>query len=164
MTPVDSFPQPFTPKLATADVVKLVEAGGTLLQSYAGEYELIFSRRNGRECSPNLCTANTGDESARLSDWFYQPLISQPLGLSATLHRRMVLQRAPASAVVWGFAATGATVTTSFAGKTSTAFNGARSSWTWTKPREPQPTSAASSTSTRLARRMHPKRARFSLQ
>ena len=37
--------------------------------------------------------------------------------LSSTLGSNMVLQQAPASAVVWGFAAPGVTVTTTFAGK-----------------------------------------------
>eukprot|EP00037_Helgoeca_nana_P006386 m.58951 g.58951 ORF g.58951 m.58951 type:complete len:520 (+) comp17275_c0_seq1:52-1611(+) len=38
--------------------------------------------------------------------------------LSATLHDSMVLQRAPAAAVVWGFAPRGTTVTTTFGGET----------------------------------------------
>lgn len=53
------------------------------------------------------------------------PVFDGTFKLSSTLQDHMVLQRAPASAVVWGFAVEGTIVTTTFAGKsiTSTADN-----------------------------------------
>jgi hypothetical protein len=53
------------------------------------------------------------------------PVFDGKFKLSATLQNHMVLQRAPASAIVWGFAPEGTTVTTTFGGKkiTSTAGN-----------------------------------------
>ena len=51
------------------------------------------------------------------------PLVGTSFKLSATLQDSMVLQRAPASAIVWGFAPAGTVVTTTFNGQkiTSTA-------------------------------------------
>lgn len=45
------------------------------------------------------------------------PVLGTSFKLSATLQDSMVLQRAPASAIVWGFAPEGTTVTTTFQGK-----------------------------------------------
>ena len=56
------------------------------------------------------------------------PAFNGTFKLSATLQHHMVLQRAPASAVVWGFATAGTTVTTTFAGgKTITSMAGSDS-------------------------------------
>jgi sialate O-acetylesterase len=61
--------------------------------------------------------------------------------LSATLQDSMVLQRAPAAAVVWGFAVPGTTVTTAFGGKTITSTADSTSVW-----RAKLPPTAASAT------------------
>ena len=65
--------------------------------------------------------------------------------LSAALQDHMVLQRKPAAATVWGFAAPGTTVTTTiFGGTTITSKAGADSVWRAKLP----PSSASSSPST----------------
>lgn len=60
--------------------------------------------------------------------------------LSRTLGDRMVLQRAPASAVVWGFAPPGTSVKTLFAGTSYTSTAGADTVWRQSLP--PTPASA----------------------
>lgn len=66
--------------------------------------------------------------------------------LSTTLGSNMVLQRAPQSATVWGFAAAGATVKTSFAGNSYSTTSGADGIWRQTLP--PQPATLAPATLT----------------
>lgn len=73
------------------------------------------------------------------------PAFNGTFKLSATLQHHMVLQRAPASAVVWGFAAAGTTVTTTFAGgKTITSTAGSDTVWRAKLP--PTPASATPTT------------------
>ena len=72
------------------------------------------------------------------------PTFDGTFKLSATLQHHMVLQRAPASAMVWGFAAAGTTVTTTFAGKTITSKAGSDTVWRAKLP--PTPASATPTT------------------
>jgi sialate O-acetylesterase len=60
--------------------------------------------------------------------------------LSSTLGDFMVLQRAPQSAVVWGFAAPGSTVKTTFLGQPYSATTGADSIWRQSLPPQPATT------------------------
>jgi len=67
-----------------------------------------------------------------------------PFALSQTLGDHMVLQRAPAAAVVWGFAPAGTTVKTLFGGTTYSSTAGADTVWRQALP--PTPASAAGAT------------------
>ena len=72
------------------------------------------------------------------------PAFDGTFKLSATLQHHMVLQRAPASAMVWGFATAGTTVTTTFAGKSITSKAGSDTVWRAKLP--PTPASATPTT------------------
>lgn len=60
--------------------------------------------------------------------------VAVPFSLSKTLGSNMVLQRAPASAVVWGFATAGATVKTTFQGSSYVATADATNVWRQSLP------------------------------
>lgn len=57
-----------------------------------------------------------------------------PFSLSKTLGSNMVLQRAPASAVVWGFATAGTTVRTTFQGNSYVSTADATNTWRQSLP------------------------------
>jgi len=68
--------------------------------------------------------------------------------LSASLGSNMVLQRAPQAATVWGFAATGTTVKTTFLGTDYSATAGADGVWRQALPPQPATATPASLTFT----------------
>lgn len=57
--------------------------------------------------------------------------------LSNTLGDHMVLQRAPASSIVWGFGTPGSTVTTTFKGQAMKATTGSDGVWRQSLPATP---------------------------
>ena len=68
--------------------------------------------------------------------------------ISASLGSNMVLQRAPQAATVWGFAAPGATVKTTFLGNSYTSTAGADSVWRQALPPQQATTAPATITFT----------------
>ena len=66
--------------------------------------------------------------------------IAVPFNLSNTLGDGMVLQRAPQSAVVWGFGTPGAKISLDFSGESLSAVVDGNSTWRMTLPPTPAPT------------------------
>ena len=63
--------------------------------------------------------------------------IAVPFNLSNTLGDGMVLQRAPQSAVVWGFGTPGAKISLDFSGESLSAVVDGNSTWRMTLPPTP---------------------------
>ena len=69
--------------------------------------------------------------------------VASSFNVSRTLGNHMVLQRAPRSAVVWGQAAPGTVVQTTFLGQVLTATAGADQVWRQALPPQPATTGTA---------------------
>jgi hypothetical protein len=80
----------------------------------------------------------------------FVPPVAAPttFSISASLGDNMVLQRAPQAATVWGFAAPGTTVKTTFLGDVYTSTAGADTIWRQALPPQPATTTPATITFT----------------